>query len=143
MITGDFLGMSLTTDNVRPSPLPNAWRIGNLTIAGVIMGICQLAFCTGVLAFGKFGLGLGIGALRTLAFVAIVFGSQATTLRHSRAPASVGLAPEPLACRVVRRRSPDRLDIGRRRNRHDALAGLGRGRHACRGGRLRLRPGFR
>jgi hypothetical protein len=38
MITGDFLGMSLTTDNVRPSPMPNAWRIGNLTIAGVIMG---------------------------------------------------------------------------------------------------------
>src|SRR5450759_5292185 len=38
MITGDFLGMSLTTDNVRPSPMPNAWQIGNLTVAGVIMG---------------------------------------------------------------------------------------------------------
>jgi len=38
MITGDFLGMSLTTDNVRPSPAPNAWQIGNLTIAGVLMG---------------------------------------------------------------------------------------------------------
>jgi len=24
MITGDFLSMSLTTDNVRPSPIPNA-----------------------------------------------------------------------------------------------------------------------
>ena len=34
MITGDFLGMSLTTDNVRPSPTPNAWHIGNLTICG-------------------------------------------------------------------------------------------------------------
>jgi H+-transporting ATPase len=33
MITGDFLGMSLTTDNVRPSPLPNRWKIGNLTAA--------------------------------------------------------------------------------------------------------------
>jgi H+-transporting ATPase len=29
MLTGDLLGMSLTTDNVRPSPMPNAWRIGN------------------------------------------------------------------------------------------------------------------
>src|SRR5271157_991808 len=37
MITGDFLSMSLTTDKVRPSPTPNAWRIGNLTMAGVIM----------------------------------------------------------------------------------------------------------
>ena len=42
MITGDFLGMSLTTDNVRPSPMPNAWRIGNLTVAGVIMGIRRI-----------------------------------------------------------------------------------------------------
>ena len=78
MVAGDFLSMSLTTDKVRPSPLPNAWHIGNLTIAGVIMGICLLAFCTGVLAVGKFALGLGTGRLRTLAFVVIVFGSQAT-----------------------------------------------------------------
>jgi H+-transporting ATPase len=79
MITGDFLGMSLTTDNVRPSPAPNAWRIGNLTIAGVIMGIGELVFCVSVLAFGTYRIGLGIAALQTLAFIAIVFGNQATT----------------------------------------------------------------
>jgi H+-transporting ATPase len=79
MLTGDLLGMSLTTDNVRPSPTPNAWRIGELTIAGVFMGISELVFCTGVLAIAKFRLGLGIDALRTLAFVTIVFGNQATT----------------------------------------------------------------
>ena len=37
MLTGDILGMSLTTDNVQPSPMPNRWRIGALTIAGVFM----------------------------------------------------------------------------------------------------------
>jgi H+-transporting ATPase len=78
MVTGDFLSMSLTTDNVRPSPAPNAWRIGALTIAGVVMGACLLAFCTGVLAVGKFELGLGTAALRTLVFVVLVFGGQAT-----------------------------------------------------------------
>jgi H+-transporting ATPase len=78
MIAGDFLAMSLTTDNVRPSPMPNSWRIGSLTMAGVFMGICQLAFCSAVLAVGKFELSLGIGELRTLAFAALVFGSQAT-----------------------------------------------------------------
>ena len=78
MITGDFLGMSLTTDNVRPSPAPNAWRVGNLTVAGVFMGISELVFCTVVLAIGKFRLNLGIETLRTLAFVLIVFGNQAT-----------------------------------------------------------------
>ena len=79
MLTGDLLGMSLTTDNVRPSPTPNAWRIGSLTIAGVFMGISELVFCTAVLATAKFRLGFGIEALRTVAFVAIVFGNQATT----------------------------------------------------------------
>ena len=78
MIAGDFLAMALTTDNVRSSPMPNAWRIGSLTMAGVVMGICLLAFCSGILAFGKFELGQGIEALRTLAFTALVFGSQAT-----------------------------------------------------------------
>jgi H+-transporting ATPase len=79
MLTGDLLGMSLTTDNVRPSATPNAWRIGALTIAGVFMGISELVFCTAVLAFAKFQLGLGIEALSTVAFLVIVFGNQATT----------------------------------------------------------------
>ncbi len=78
MITGDFLSMSLTTDNVRPSPKPNVWRIGELTIAGVVLGACQLAFCIGVLAVGKYTMSLGPGALQTVAFVALVFGGQAT-----------------------------------------------------------------
>jgi H+-transporting ATPase len=79
MLTGDLLGMSLTTDNVRPSPTPNAWRIGKLTIAGFFMGICELLFCTAVLVIAKFRLGLGIETLRTVAFVVIVFGNQAIT----------------------------------------------------------------
>jgi H+-transporting ATPase len=59
--------------------MPNAWRIGELTIAGVFMGISELVFCTALLAIAKFRLGLGIETLRTVAFVAIVFGNQATT----------------------------------------------------------------
>ena len=87
MITGDFLAMSLTTDRVRPSETPNAWEIGKITSAGVIMGGFFLAYCLAVLAVGKFGLGLGIEALRTLSVVAIVYGSQATiyALRGRRA----------------------------------------------------------
>jgi len=79
MITGDFLGISLTTDNVRPAPMPNAWQIGNLTIAGVVMGICELAFCTAILAFGVYRMGFDAKTLQRLGFVVIVFGNQATT----------------------------------------------------------------
>jgi H+-transporting ATPase len=78
MITGDFLAMSLTTDRVSPSKMPNSWQIGKITSAGVIFGLCFLVYCTAVLAVGKFELSLGIDALRTLCVVAIVFGSQAT-----------------------------------------------------------------
>jgi H+-transporting ATPase len=78
MIAGDFLAMSLTTDNVRASPSPNAWHIGRLTAAGVAMGSCLLVFCTVVLAVGAFVLGLGTAPVQTLAFVTLVFGSQAT-----------------------------------------------------------------
>jgi H+-transporting ATPase len=79
MITGDFLAMSLTTDSVRPSSRPNSWQIGRITIAGIILGICFLAFSAAILAFGKFQMHLGIEALRTITVVGIVFGSQATT----------------------------------------------------------------
>jgi H+-transporting ATPase len=78
MLTGDFLGMSLTTDNVSPSPLANAWRIGNVTMVGIFMGVCELIFCTAVLAIGKFRLGLGIEALQTIAFLTVVFGNEAS-----------------------------------------------------------------
>jgi H+-transporting ATPase len=79
MITGDFLAMSLTTDRVRPSKMPNSWQIGRIMAAGVMLGLCFLAFSTAVLAVGKFQLHLGIDALQTLTVVSIVFGCQATT----------------------------------------------------------------
>ena len=141
MITGDFLGMSLTTDNVRPSPMPNAWRIGNLTIAGVIMGIGELVFCTSVLAFGAYRMGFDIDALRTLAFVVIVFGNQATTYTNrerrrmwSSRP-SFWLVVSSVADILI----ASTLAVG-----GIAMTPLPprRGRHACRGGCLRRDPGF-
>jgi H+-transporting ATPase len=95
MITGDFLGMSLTTDNVRPAPLPNAWRIGNLTIAGVVHGHRRAGFLyRRILAFGIHWMGFDIKPLQTLAFVAIVFGNQATTYTNRGRPRLWSIAPQ-------------------------------------------------
>jgi len=77
MVTGDVLAMSSSTDNVRPSPRPSVWRIGPLTIAGVLMGVVDLMFCVACLATGKFALGLDAATLRTLTVATLVFGSQA------------------------------------------------------------------
>jgi H+-transporting ATPase len=94
MMVGDLLGMSLTTDNVQPSALPNSWRIGKLTIAAISMGVSELAFCVGVVAFGHFRLGLGIAALQSLAFFTLVCGNQATTYAV-RARGRIWSSPHP------------------------------------------------
>ncbi len=80
MITGDFLAMSLTTDRVRPSTMPNSWQIGRITSAGVMLGLL-LPRCSPrqFWRWANIQLHLGIEALQTLTVVSIVFGSQATT----------------------------------------------------------------
>ena len=142
MLTGDILGMSLTTDNVRPSPLPNVWRIGALTIAGVFMGVCELIFCTAVLAIAKFRLGFGIDMLRTLAFVVIVFGNQATTYTNRERQRLGSCRPSRLLVGSLRTRSADRFHAGDLRNRHEPSAHTRRGRNPGGGGGLRIHRGL-
>jgi len=77
MVVGDFLAMSSSTDNVQPSPQPSVWKIGHLTVAGIVMGLVDLLFCASCLATGKYLLGLDIMALRTLTVVTLVFSGQA------------------------------------------------------------------
>jgi H+-transporting ATPase len=77
MVLGDFLAMSTSTDNVRPSSTPSVWHIGPLTIAAVVMGIVDLLFCTAMLATGIFLLHLDTLSLRTLTVVILVFSGQA------------------------------------------------------------------
>ncbi len=141
MITGDFLAMSLTTDNVRPSPAPNAWRIGPLTIAGVVMGIGELIFCTAVLAVGKFRMDLGIEALRTLSLVALVFGSEATLYAVRERRRLWNSRP---SLWVIMSSVCDLLIIVTLATRGIAMTALPLlvvASDACRGGRLRIRLG--
>ena len=77
MITGDFLAMSSTTDNVRPSPMPNSWRIDSLTIVGIAIGIFDLAFCSTILTIGALVLKLDIDTLRTMTLVTLALNGQA------------------------------------------------------------------
>jgi H+-transporting ATPase len=78
LISGDFLAMSATTDHVRPSREPNAWRIGRVTVAAVGLGLCNVAFCTAVLFVAVYRLGLvDHHGLRTLAALTLVFSTQA------------------------------------------------------------------
>ncbi len=77
MISGDFLAMSSTTDNVRPSSRPNSWRIDTLTIVGIVLGLFDLVFCVGLLSFGSLVMHLDIDTLRTMTLVILAFNGQA------------------------------------------------------------------
>ena len=77
MITGDFLAMSSTTDNVRPSPMPNSWRIDSLTIVGIAIGLFDLAFCATILIIGALVMKLDIDTLRTMTLVTLTLNGQA------------------------------------------------------------------
>ena len=108
MLTGDIVSMSRAADRVTPSPHPNAWRIRNLTIAAIPLGLFKLAYCVGVLATGWFGLGLGSGQMQTLTFTMLVFAGQANVyvLRErgplwSSRPASVMLCASAADLTVV------------------------------------------
>jgi H+-transporting ATPase len=57
------------------------------------MGLGELALCTSVLAVGRFSLHLGLPALRTLAFITIVFGNQATTYMNRTRARLWSIAP--------------------------------------------------
>lgn len=77
MVTGDFLAMSSSTDNVRPSPTPSVWKIGSLTAVGVILGMFDLLFCVACCSTGRFLLNLDTATLQTLTVITLVFSGQA------------------------------------------------------------------
>jgi H+-transporting ATPase len=76
-MTNDILAMALTTDRASFASSPSAWRLRNITVAGVALGLCKLGFSVGVLSFGQRELGLDPGKLQTFALVTLVFGNQA------------------------------------------------------------------
>jgi H+-transporting ATPase len=78
LLANDFLTMSIATDRAHPSRAPDRWRIGRITAAAAAIGALKLMFLAAVLAAGAYRLHLDIGRLQTLAFVALIFGTQAT-----------------------------------------------------------------
>jgi hypothetical protein len=77
----------------------------------------------------------------------LLFNAALGLFQESRAQATLAAPKSRLALSASVRRDGawkiiNGLDIGGRRARNDAFAGLARGRHGCGGGCLRIRPGF-
>lgn len=78
LVIGDFLTMSLSTDNVEGSTHPNTWKVKALTIAGILLALFFLFFATSVLLVGVKVFHLDPNAIPSLAFLTLVIGNQAT-----------------------------------------------------------------
>ena len=143
MVTGDFLTMSLTTDNVRPSPLPNVWQIGRLTAAAAVVGLCDLLFCIGVFAFAKFHFSLGLGRPQNVSPDRPSLRRRSQPLRHPRAPPHLEFPPQPMGRPLVPRRHPPHRHPRHPRHRHEPPAPVHRRRNPSRRRPLRLPPRLR
>lgn len=87
LLINDFLTMSLATDRAGVARRPERWRVGAVSAAAVGLGLVKLLFSSAVLAIAVYLFRIGIGPLRSLAFVTLVFGNQAVVYavrdRHS------------------------------------------------------------
>jgi H+-transporting ATPase len=71
----DFATLSISTDNVSPSPRPDTWDIGWLVKVGVLVGVMTVAesFLLLYLSTAAFGLSEDLGRLHMFIFAYLVF----------------------------------------------------------------------
>lgn len=81
----DLLTLSLSEDRAEPGRRPARWDQRSLLVAGVAFGLASLAFAGAAVVIGATWLGLGLDAVRTLTFLAVVLATQAM-LHATRSP---------------------------------------------------------
>ena len=76
LFTNDFVTMSIATDRVSASPMPDRWHIRSLMLTGISLGSLILLLSFGLFFYGRDFLGLPLPQLQTLVFVTLVFTGQ-------------------------------------------------------------------
>ena len=76
LFTNDFVTMSIATDHVSASPMPDRWHIRTLMLAGMSLGSLILLLSFGLFFYGHDFLRLPLPQLQTLVFVTLVFTGQ-------------------------------------------------------------------
>ncbi|WP_414040680.1 plasma-membrane proton-efflux P-type ATPase [Acidithiobacillus sp. M4-SHS-6] len=76
LFANDFVTMSLSEDNVRPSPQPDRWAVRTLVLSSLAIAIAWLVYIFAVYAAGRFLL-LPTASVQTLDFLGLVFSGLA------------------------------------------------------------------
>jgi H+-transporting ATPase len=77
MLAGDFVTMSRAADRAQPSQYPNRWRIRNMLLAAIPLGLFKLAYCVGILALAWYRWHLDYRHMQTFTFLLLVYAGQA------------------------------------------------------------------
>ncbi len=78
MFTNDFVTMSIASDRVQPSRLPQHWQVKKLMMAAAVLGIASLAFSFSVYSYVRLHLDLSPAQLQTFLFLILVLTNQAS-----------------------------------------------------------------
>ena len=86
MLAADMVTMTRAADHARPSAYPNRWRVRNLTIAAVPLGLFKLTYCLVLLALAWFEIGLSPAQMQSFTFLTLMLAAQCNTyvLRERR-----------------------------------------------------------
>ena len=78
LFTNDFVTMTISTDRVKPSQLPNRWNVRSIVVGAVFIALPILALSFGIFWYAHAILQLPLANLQTLLFVMLVYSGQGT-----------------------------------------------------------------
>ena len=78
LFTNDFVTMTISTDRVKPSPLPNRWNVRSIVFGAILIALPILVLSFGVFWYAHTILHMPLANLQTLSFVMLVYSGQAT-----------------------------------------------------------------
>ncbi len=76
VFANDFVTMSLATDNARDAQAPNTWKVKNITLASLAVGVLLIAQGIVAIFLAKNGLALDYAHVQTFVLLTLVFTSQ-------------------------------------------------------------------
>ncbi len=76
VFANDFVTMSLATDNARDAQAPNTWKVKNITLASLAIGVLLIAQGIGAIFLAKDWLALDYAHIQTFTLLTLVFTSQ-------------------------------------------------------------------
>lgn len=78
LFTNDFVTMTISSDRVKPSPLPNHWNVRSIVFGAILIALPILALSFGIFLYAHTILKLPLANLQTLLFVMLVYSGQGT-----------------------------------------------------------------